>query len=217
LIICGIRGEEQVGDIKKSGRWTILIDPIDGSYAFDQGSEMWGVMVGFLDEQGILKYSWNLLSTGEIFETSTTKLLPARKSLSQTEEPSIDFYDYGSGEKDIFQEKLRPVGLNNCEITSLPAALWAGWKLYKNNLSALVWIMGEHEKKIYPDYDLIFLDILKRQGYKMRLGKLISSENAIVVVAPTDEDADMLYKIAFDIVSRKSNLEITEIKNKLLL
>ena len=215
--LCGIGGEENVGNVSKPGQWKLLIDPIDGSSSLIKGKETWGVMVGLLDKNGILQYSWNLISTGEVFRTRMTSVPLAKISLSQTEKPRVDFYDYGSGQDSIFRSALKKTGIQNPELTSCPAAVWAGWELYKNKLSALVWVVGENEKKTYPDYDLVFLAPLVEQGYKVRLGKLESGENGIVVVAPTEEDADMLYRIAFDIVTEKTPAPITEIKNKLII
>ncbi len=215
--LCGIRGEENVGNIEKKGMWTLLMDPIDGSSSLVKGKETWGVMIGLLDENGILQYSWNLISTGEVFGNAMADGSLVKAKLSQIKKPIIDFYDYSSGQGDFFRSELAKAGVKNSELTSYPAAVWAGWKLFQNELSALVWVMGENEKKIYPDYDLIFLKALTEQGYKLRLGKLASNENGILVVAPTDEDADLLYKAALDIVSKKSRLLITEIKNKLII
>ena len=215
--LCGIRGEEKVGDVAKSGLWTLLIDPIDGSGSLVKGNLTWGIMVGLLDESNILRYAWNLLSTGDIFATGMENTMPAKISLKRTANPKIDFYDYGSGQEEIFRTALAEMGIQNSELTSCPAAVWAGWKLYQNELSALVWVVGENEKKTYPDYDLIFLATLIEQEYKVRLGKFGSGENGIIVIAPTDEDADMLYKIGLAIVSRKNTSSIKEIKNELII
>jgi fructose-1,6-bisphosphatase len=215
--LCGIRGEENVGDVVKKGLWTLLIDPIDGSSSLVKGTDTWGSMVGLIDPKGVLRYSWNLLSTGEIFATGMINASPVKVGLKQIKNPKIDFYDYGSDQDEFFRIALAETGIKNSELTSYPAAIWAGWKLYQNKLSALIWVVGENEKKTYPDYDLIFLATLVEQGYKIRLGKLDSGKNGVVVVAPTDEDANMLYKIGFDIVSKKNTSSIKEIKNELII
>ena len=69
--------------------------------------------------------------------------------------------------------------------TSYPAAIWAGWELFNGRLDGLVWLPSEAGKKNYPDYDLVFLDALKRQGWKVLLGKLQKVGRVeMLVVAP---------------------------------
>lgn len=212
--LCGVRGEEGVADLKKENSWMLLVDPIDGSSSLVKGADTWGVMVGLLDEKGILRYSWNAISTGEVFQTNeisqNSKKINEMKPLRDQQNVRIDFYDYKSGQEEMFLKQFENVTQNKCELTSCPAAISAGWQLYSGKLSALVWVPGENEKKMYPDYDLVFLAPLVEQGFCVQIGKSENGENAIVIVAPTKEDADALYGIAESIAKIKSEVKISK-------
>lgn len=214
--LCAIRGEEGVANTQSEGKWTLVIDPIDGSSSLVKGTDTWGVMVGLLDENGLLKYSWNTISTGETFQTNdnnpTTKKNPEMKSLREQKNIRIDFYDYKSGQEALFSKEFEDILKSNFELTSCPSAVSAGWQLYSGELSALVWVPGENEKKTYPDYDILFLAPVAEQGFCVRIGKLENSQNAIIIVAPTEEDAEMLYGIAEKIAAKKSNIKINKIR-----
>ncbi|MBP6884319.1 MAG: hypothetical protein KBC17_00670 [Candidatus Pacebacteria bacterium] len=214
---CSVKGEEGVANAIKKDSWTLVIDPIDGSSSLVKGKDTWGVMVGFTDQEGILRYSWNLISTGETFQTSGNSTKEKRMLLKVQKNILVDFYDYKSRQESIFQIELEKLGLKNYELTSCPSAVTAGWKLFTGELSALVWVLGENEKKTYPDYDLLFLAPLMEMGYSIRIGKLNSNENAIIIVAPTNKDADELYVIALEIVTKNVGVKIKEIKNVLAI
>lgn len=45
----GIRGEEEA-DVAGAGRWSWIIDPIDGTRSFISGMPTWGTLIGLLDD-----------------------------------------------------------------------------------------------------------------------------------------------------------------------
>lgn len=217
--------EEFIQSKNIDSTWQLIIDPLDGTSSFRKQKDTWGVMVGACDLSGILKYSWNLVSIGEVFSTQTGDNSPVKqKSLfekaSKGEKAAVDVYDYGSGAVEKFGvlfEKEFNISKNQYELTSYPAAIWAGWQLYQSNLDALLWLPSNQGKKWYPDYDLIFLDALQKQGYEILLGK-IEKYNALVVIAPTKEDVEKLYQIGTSLIPKqiktklikKTDLSITD-------
>ncbi len=213
--LCSIKGEEGTANTVKKNTWTLIIDPIDGSSSLVKGTDTWGVMVGFTNPEGILKYSWNLISSGEIFQTGPENISIQKPTLENQKNFRIDFYDYKSGQEGLFKNELEKAGRTGFELTSYPAAVTAGWKLYTGDLSALVWVRGENEKKTFPDYDLLFLAPIQELGYSTRIGKMKTGENVIIVVAPTNEDADSLYSIALSIFTEKTITNLFKLNNSL--
>ncbi|EKD78712.1 MAG: hypothetical protein ACD_41C00288G0003 [uncultured bacterium] len=160
--------------------WELIIDPLDGTHAFCRQEDTWGVMVGARDLAGKLIYSWNLVSTGDIYSSTTA----ARRPLShRTKLERVDVYDYGVNQTQFFSEQ-----------TSYPAAVWAGWQLYQEQLDGLIWLPSTAGKKIYPDYDLIFLGALEAQGWqvyrKRERGNVVQ-----IAVARTEENIMKLLNI----------------------
>ena len=93
------------------------------------------------------------------------------------------------------------------EITSCPAAIWAGWELFQKKLNGLLWLPSEEGKKNYPDYDLIFLGSLKQRGYKIRLGK-IEGKVEMIAIAPSLEDLEILWKSGLEIIPENKRKNI---------
>ncbi len=154
--------------------WELILDPLDGTTAFCQQQETWGVMVGARDLQGQIVYSWNLVSTGDVYSTSSAATQPIASINTKLER--IDVYDYGVNKTEFFSQQ-----------TSYPAAVWTGWQLYQGKLDGLLWLSSSAGKQHYPDYDLIFLGALQAQGWKIDLQK----QQGVVVrvaVAKTNEN-----------------------------
>ena len=159
-------------------------------------------MIGACDMNGVLRYSYNIISTGEIYKTeSGNKLKP--KSFERLKKSGkcivIDVYDYGSGAFDFFN--------NLYKRTSYPAAIWAGWQLYQQKLNGLLWLPSNQGKKWYPDYDLIFLGALRERGYEILIGK-IGNNNALIIVAPTKKDVEKLYQIGINLIPKQLKTRI---------
>lgn len=174
--------------------WKLIIDPLDGTNSFKNQRNTWGVMVGACDMNGVLRYSYNIISTGEIYKTqSGNKLkLQSFKQLKQSgKNITIDVYDYGSGAFDLFN--------NFYKKTSYPAAIWAGWQLYQQKLNGLLWLPSDKGKKFYPGYDLIFLGALLDKGYGIIIGRT-NSKNSMIAIASTLDDAQKLYQIGLNLI-----------------
>lgn len=205
-----VEAEENMEKIEASRnkQWQILIDPLDGTNAFRVGKETWGVMVGLCNKKGILKYSWNIVSTGDTFQTenkvSPTRRASFEKKIEDSKSIKIDVYDYGDNISTRFGKIFENVfSFKQKQYTqsSYPSAVWTGWQLFQNNLDGLLWLPSDKGKQWYPDYDLIFLGSLPQLGFKIRLGK-IEEENSIVVVAPTEKDVDKLYEVGLHLITK---------------
>jgi fructose-1,6-bisphosphatase/inositol monophosphatase family enzyme len=213
-----IKAEEKLSEADKAksdGKdksWQLIIDPLDGTSAFCKGVETWGVMVGACDMAGKLLFSWNLVSSGELYMTNLESTIIGRLSFKEKVKNQIDVYDYGASASErfakIFEEKsgLTP---NQYEQTSYPAAVWAGWQLYQSKLDGLLWLPSSQCKKNYPDYDLIFLGALKQKGYKIRLGKVGSSVE-MAVVAPSWSDLENLWQTGLKMITEKKRNELEQ-------
>ena len=190
-------------------RWKLIIDPLDGTNSFKNQKNTWGIMIGACDMNGVLRYSYNIISTGEIYKTeSGNKLKP--KSFERLKKSGkcivIDVYDYGSGAFDFFN--------NLYKRTSYPAAIWAGWQLYQQKLNGLLWLPSNQGKKWYPDYDLIFLGALLDKGYNIIIGKK-GKNNSMIAIGPTLKDTERLYEIGLNLFPVSERLEVKKIINKL--
>lgn len=217
-----IKAEEDLAKKYIQGNsWKLLVDPLDGTSAFCNGKNEWGVMIGACDIDGILRYSWNLVSSGDVYSSGINQFSEILESFSskidKEEKIAIDVYDYGAGASERFGavfEKLS--GLNNSHYiqTSYPAAVWTGWKLFTQELNGLLWLPSNEGKKFYPDYDLIFLGALKARGYNIRLGK-IGTENIMIAIAPLKEDIEILWKTGLELIPEKQREEIQVSQNPL--
>jgi len=217
-----VKAEEAVErkEVIGTKSWQLLVDPLDGTSSFCKGKETWGVMIGACDKKGILQYSWNLVSTGDIYKTSDKRPLSLqsfKNKIANGQSLKVDVYDYGSSAaekfKEIFEDSFN-ISSGQYEQTSYPAAAWTGWQLNMGKLDALLWLSSDKGKRWYPDYDLIFLGALERKGYKIRLGK-IERKNSIVVIAPSDEDADKLYKVGLKLITEEQRKNIILVDNPL--
>ena len=212
-----IKAEEKTSVYgNSSGQYQLIIDPLDGTSPFIKQQETWGTMIGLCDRTGILKYSWNMVANGNIYKTSDNpkKLKSFQEKLRLKEKIIIDVYDYKSGASDKFGsvfEKLSGVKTEQYSQTSYPAAVWTGWELFTGNLDGLLWVSSDKGKKFYPDYDLVFLGALSSIGFKIRLGK-VDNNNAIIAIAPTDEDADLLYTAGLNLIpiSQQESIRLAE-------
>lgn len=199
-------------NIKNTG-WKLIIDPLDGTSSFKKQSGMWGVMVGACDNMGILRYSWNLISTGEIYTSGykSSQKISFKNKIAKEKFISIDVYDYDSSSSDRFKDIFKSyfnVGNDQIIQTSYPAAIWAGYKLYTGGLDGLLWLPSNKGKKSYPGYDLIFLGALLNKGYNVIIGKT-GLNNSMLVVAPVIKDAEKLYKVGLDLLpaGKKNKME----------
>jgi len=204
----------------KNVSWKLLIDPLDGTSSFKNQKNTWGVMVGACDMKGILRYSYNIVSTGEIYKTENKKKLKLKsfKQLIKIEKKiSIDVYDYDSGASARFDPIFENIfGINSSQYkkTSYPAAIWAGWQLYNQKLNGLLWLPSNRGKKWYPDYDLIFLGALLDKGYNVIIGKK-NKNNCMVTIGPTLKDTEKLYEIGLNLLPTKQRQKMKKIVNKL--
>jgi hypothetical protein len=148
--------------------WELILDPLDGTTAFCEQKDTWGVMIGARDLQGQIVYSWNLVSTGEVYSTSSavTQLIDS----VNTQLERVDIYDYGVNKTQFFPQQ-----------TAYPAAVWTGWQLYQNHLDGLLWLPSNAGKKTYPAYDLIFLGALSAQGWLVHTEKVAGQINKVAV------------------------------------
>ncbi len=203
-----IIGEEETGAQVETTQkpFTVLIDPLDGTSEYVKGGRRCGIMVGICDSNGVLIESVNCTIDGEIIsqsKTQTTIIESFAEKKAQNKKISIDVYDYGAGSAEKYKTENPEY-----EITSYPSALWAGRELYNGNLDGMLWLPSMEGKKYYPDYDLIFLGALKKQGWKILLGTS-SMVVEMVVVAPTEMDADFLWNTGISMLSKD---KITEIR-----
>ena len=200
---------EEKGTLKGNTEFKWIIDPLDGTNSFKNQRNTWGVMVGACDMNGVLRYSYNIISTGEIYKTERGNKLKL-KSFKQLKKSGkytvIDVYDYGSGALDLFNNLYKK--------TSYPAAIWAGWQLYQQKLNGLLWLPSNQGKKWYPDYDLIFLGALLDKGYNIIIGKK-GKNNSMIAIGPTLKDTERLYEIGLNLFPVSERLEVKKIINKL--
>lgn len=222
-----IKAEEELSDEQKKSNlnkkdFQLIIDPLDGTREFCNNNDTWGTMIGLCDKKGRLIYSWNLLSNGNIYssDTKSENFLSFEEKINQNKKISIDIYDYNESASRKFSKVFNKFsGLKKTDYiqTSYPVAIWAGYKLFNQELDGLLWIQSSSGKKFYPDYDLIFLGALEKKGYKIVLGK-IEKNIALVAIAPTKKDVETLWNTGLEmifgselnnIVSVKNNLEIT--------
>ena len=111
--------------------WKLLIDPLDGTSCFRKQKETWGVMVGACDLSGVLQYSWNMVSSGEIYSSKTAERNPIKRDsflerVAKGKKLAIDVYDYGTGAIDNFKtpfEQTYGVTSSQYEITGYPVAV----------------------------------------------------------------------------------------------
>jgi hypothetical protein len=120
---------------------------------------------------------------------------------------SIDVYDYGAGAADrfpkVFESKTSENVLSKqIQVTSYPAAVWAGWGLYNGQLNGLLWLPSDQGKCSYPDYDLTFLGALKEQGWKIALGKQ-GNVVLMIAVAPTEDEMKILWETGISMIPRE--------------
>jgi len=216
-----IIAEEKISNkvYKNETNWKLIIDPLDGTSSFKKQNEIWGIMVGACNNNGILRYSWNLLSTGVIFTSGykKTQKLSFKNKILRRKSISIDVYDYGSSSsnkfKDIFNSYFN-IDKDQIIQTSYPAAIWAGYKLYTGDLDGLLWLPSNKGKKSYPGYDLIFLGALLDKGYSVIIGKT-GLKNSMIVVAPVIEDAEKLFKVGFDLLATDKKSKMKKLVNTL--
>lgn len=199
--------------------WKLIIDPLDGTSSFKKQNGMWGVMVGACDNKGILRYSWNLISTGEIYTSGykRSQKISFKNKVAKEKLITIDVYDYGSSLSNKFKDTFRAnFNIENDEIvqTSYPSAIWTGYKLFTNYLDGLLWLPSNKGKKSYPGYDLIFLGALLDKGYSVIIGKT-DIENSMIVVAPIVEDAEKLYKVGLDLLPADKKIKMEKFVNTL--
>jgi len=203
----------------KTATWNLVIDPLDGTTSFRNQSKSWGVMVGACDNNGILRYSWNLLSTGEIFTSNCIKIIKASflNKVKTKNNISIDVYDYGSSISNRFKEVFKTsfkIKEDRIVQTSYPAAIWAGYKLITGELDGLLWLPSNKGKKFYPDYDLVFLKALLDKGYSVIIGK-VNSNNCLIVVAPTIKDTEKLYRVGLKLIQSNQKVQMKKFINEL--
>lgn len=210
-----VKAEEELDSGRSPGgeaSWQLVVDPLDGTEEFCAGGERWGAMVGACDLTGRMFYSWNLLSSGEVFMTGDT----AERPLSFAEKQAsgrpvaIDIYDYSEGAAKSFTEYFTRFPV---QTTSYPAAVWAGARLYHNDLDGILWLPSDSGKRNYPDYDLVFLGALNDRGFKMRLGKNKSGGTELVAVAPDDKEADYLLQTGLAMITDDKRQRIDEFIN----
>lgn len=218
-----IKAEEDLTEAQKAAntpaekKWQLVIDPLDGTSNFCKGNP-WGVMIALCDESGKIVFSWNLTSDGKVYQTDSTKAVPSvRPSLQEKEQEGkllrIDVYDYGAGAAEKFPQQFSSSA--NVEVTSCPAAVLAGRQLYDGELDALLWIPSDQGKGNYPDNDLGFLGALASQGFRIRLGK-VGDNVEMVVVAPTDADADRLYETGVKMISPEKAQTLQKINDLII-
>lgn len=203
---------QKVTNAKENKSWQLIIDPLDGTSAFCKGAATWGIMVGACDNEGKLFYSWNLVSTGEIFQTGLSIGSKVLGNFTSKVKIKIDVYDYGAGASEKFGkifEKKSGFIFGQYEQTSYPAAVWAGWQLYQEKLDGLLWLPSNEGKKNYPDYDLIFLGALNRKGYRIRLGKVGDSVE-MAAVAPSASDLEVLWQTGLELITKEKRDELRQ-------
>lgn len=186
-------------------KYLLIIDPIDGTNPFCRGEQTWGSMVGFFDrEQKVLIYSWNLISNGQIY-SSTSAQTNKINFAALKENKTFDIYDYRYGEAaKLFPQKLEELSLGKykaqqVEVSSFPSSVWAGSELFKGNLSGLLWLSAG--KGYHPDYDLIFVGALKEQGWEVLLGKNQGLVQ-MLAVAESKQELELLKQIGLSLTKK---------------
>jgi len=217
-----LKAEEELGAKEllqnESGKlYQLIIDPLDGTNPFSQGKNNWGVMVGVCSNEGEILFSWNLLSSGEIYSSVVPSEKPPNEkpqswslALKTKSRLRIDIDDYGAGAAERFPQafsKIAGWSLDQLEVSSQAAAVVAGWELYQGVLDGLLWLPSEKGKRSYPDYDLTYLGALKNCGWKIALGKKADSVQ-MVVVAPSEEELSQLIKTGLSLLTPQKAEEI---------
>ena len=196
-----IKAEEETDNVaeSESAYLQLLIDPLDGTNPFVRGEPFWGTMVGVCDSSGVLRYSWNLLSDGSIYRSSASQEMPPASWESvSNRELTIDLFDYGAG----LALQARELLGRSCQATSIPSAVWTGWKLLSGELDGLLWLPSKLGKRSYPDYDLVFLGALAARGFKVALGYSDSTTQAVsmVAVAPCEAGLERLWNTGVTLI-----------------
>jgi fructose-1,6-bisphosphatase/inositol monophosphatase family enzyme len=198
-------GEERDYENPENSSYTVIVDPVDGTSAMAKGKDGWGTMISVCDASGKVIYARNMIRqnnelTGHVLFQSWS-IPVAKKEIaavcSAGEKLKIDFYNYSNDKDAAFKSALENVyslSADTCEITSFPAAIEAGYRLFTGDIQALVRVAGAKKKKTYPDYDLAFLKTLVDQWYHVAIGKS-GEENAMIIVAPTKDDVQKLLEI----------------------
>lgn len=196
-----IKAEEACGTgaVNDCGSLQLVIDPLDGTNPFVGGESLWGTMVGVCDSGGVLRYSWNLLSDGTVYCSSADQEKHERDWGNSTRELVLDLFDYGAG------VVTRCAGLlgQPCRATSVPSAVWSGWKLLRGQLDGLLWLSSSLGKGCYPDYDLVFLGALASCGFRVALGRSAAHDEQvlIVAVAPCHAGLERLWSVGVSVLT----------------
>ena len=212
-----IQAEENLDDRYKKLNDTqkdylLIIDPLDGTNPFCRGEQTWGTMVGlFCKKTNKLIFSWNLISTGEIYTSEASKKLEIS---NKNPIKCFDVFDYGSESANLFPQKLEEVSLgkykrHEIRATSCPSAVWVGYELYKRNLNGVLWLPERGTKKgkgHYPNYDLVFIGAIKAQGWEVALGKK-DGLTQILAIADNKEDLEFLKQVSHSLVSSDFKVE----------
>jgi hypothetical protein len=161
-----------------------------------------------------LEYSWNLVSSGEIFSSFKSQKIDFKQTNQQK---SFDIYDYGGNSAKLFPQKLEDLSSGKykkeqIQVTSHPTAVWTGFELFSGRLNGLLWLPFKGEpgvekkgKGYYPNYDLIFIGALIEQGWQVLLGKeheLIQ----VLAVAESKDDLELLKNSALSLMSSERKL-----------
>lgn len=206
-VIC----EESAGAYPPAGRdrpFWLVIDPLDGTAEFAGGGNSWGTMIGVCSSDGRILYSWNLLSNGVIYVTSSDDTVkpPVRwNKVAEKRGLRFDVYDYQGRARNQFGESFEcyigkdtsPITVTEC--SSSPSAVWAGWQLINREIDGLVWLPGTQGKKNYPCYDLTFLGAVASHGWHVALG--VQGNNvSMVCVAPDHDSLEVLWATGQNLV-----------------
>lgn len=200
--------------------WQLIVDPIDGTNAFCDGLDEWGTCIGLCDQEGILRFSWNMLASGKIFSTTTaieSELgLPWCDRLKSSAELVFDIYDYGAGAADRFPKTFRSISNNDISteailVESCPSGVVAGSKLYNGEIDGLLWLSSEKGKRNYPDYDLIMVGALYAQGWKVAIGKKGESVE-LLVIAPSEKDLSLLWNVGLSLLPSLKKESIQQVR-----
>lgn len=212
------RAEQKQNQGKKM--WQLIIDPLDGTSTFCKKEKYWGIMVGACNLEGNLIYSWNMISTGEVYTSEENKKIKDDfNTIKENRKVVIDVYDYNAGVEKKFTNIFKNrANLNSSEFKqiSYPAAIWVGWELYNDRLDGILWLPSKAGKKNYPDYDLIFLGTLKQKGYQIRLGK-IGQSIEMIAVAPSKKDIETLWNTGLEIIPSDKKESFKIFNNQLLI
>ncbi len=192
----------------------LIVDPLDGTEAFIRGEDTWGVMVGVADADGLLLASWNLTSSGELYTSFDTGDGPARsweRALSERGSLVFDVFDYGGPAPGLFPAALEGasggwIRSDDLQIRSSPAAVIAGSDAVNGRIDGLLWLPGAAGKRVYPDYDLVFLGALQARGWRISLGSH-AGEVLTVAAAPADAELELLERTGAAIDATTADLE----------